>query len=70
MENTDEQENLVGKVIQCREKPTYPHSMVVALLVPPCRTERRPLSCTVFPIFGSTCMGCVTEYIDLRLSAQ
>lgn len=70
MENTDEQESLVGKVIQCREKATYPHNMVAALLVPPHRTERRVLSLTVFPVFESTCMEYVTENIDLRLSAQ
>lgn len=70
MENTDEQESLVGKVIQYREKATYPHSMVAALLVLPHRIGRRALSCTVFPVFGSTCMEYVTENIDLRLSAQ
>lgn len=70
MENTDEQESLVGKIIQCREKATYPHNMVAALLVPPPRTERRALSGTIFSVFGSTRMGCVTEYIDLRPSAQ
>lgn len=70
MENTNEQESLVGKVIQCREKATYPHSMVAALLVAPRTTEIRPLRCTVFPVFGSTCIECVTENTDLRLSAQ
>lgn len=30
-----EQESLAGKVIECREKATYSHSMVAALLVPP-----------------------------------
>lgn len=70
MENTDEQESLVGKIIQCREKATYSHSMVAALLVPSPRTERRALSCTVFPDLDQHACGCVTEYIDLRPSAQ